>query len=406
MFQQGEYVGYLALAWTSIVLSGLLVSVIVYRSTSNKTLSVLSALLVPLTSLQYEGASFFLEPFVALLATLSFVLASRDHGGFVLYLLAGCVVGLAFMSKQYGLGILPSIGLLAWTSTDNGRYRNVALVLLGFVLSTGLILTHNVLTSGLTLLQLLAQLFPNYTSVLVLPHLDLNFKLSLVILLPFVVTAVVLLKEPGFRTDRIVIALLVAVAGFLPQFYFRLYKHYMLLPLPFVIALWGIEFQYIVIRKQDSLTSRKVASLIFAFCSVICMLYSYAMSMSLLGFLNREKPRSVQLATSMQINEVVPKFARVVLLVDPVFYFLCGFLPPQDRTTGYGFLENYSARVIADLIGKAEWVVLSPGDSYFFSRPVLILKKSGIDVFELLRERRFSYVKSVRDDIQIWKKQL
>jgi len=404
MFQQGEYLGYIALAWTSIALSGLLASGIVYQSTSDKTLSILTALLVPLASLQYEGAGFLLEPFVALLATLSFILACWCRAGFITYCLSGCVVGLAFMSKQYGLGVLPSICVLAWSANENGRFRNVAFVLLGFVLSSGFTLIYVVLSSGVPLVELLARLFPTYTSPLVLPHLDLNFKLSLMILLPFILTAGVLLKDPGFRTDRIVIALLVAVAGFLPQFYFRLYKHYMLLPLPFVIALWGIEFHYILKRKQGSLTSPKVGPVIFTACSLVFMLYSYAIGMSLAGFFNTNKPRWLQIATGVQINEVVPKAARVVLLADPVYYFLCEFRSPQDRITGYGFLENYSAPVIADVIDNAEWVLLSPDDSYFFARPVSILEKAGIDVFELLRKRSFRRVRTSQDDIQIWKK--
>src|SRR6185295_7083101 len=159
----------------------------------------------------FEGMYFLLEPFVMVFALVSFILALRREA--VSIFMAGVMAGGAFMCKHYGLGILPAIFVLAWTASEDGRFRNVGLLLTAFLLSTGLTITYVLFSSGLKLVELLTQLFPTYPSQLTAQYV--SFKLSLAVLAPLVLIAVVLLRDPKFRSDRIVVALFVAVAGFM-----------------------------------------------------------------------------------------------------------------------------------------------------------------------------------------------
>jgi hypothetical protein len=399
---QTEYGFYLSVAWGCVILCGVLVFAIVHRETEKLTLSILAAILVPIVAIQYEGFFFFLEPFVALFALLSFVLAMRDNKNLMVSFLSGFIAAIAFMCKLYGLGILPAVCLLRWMCDRSRRYQNVAAVLVGFIFSAGIIIGYVLVISQMTFVELITMLTPHYRSEWTPTPVD--FKISLPISISFLIVGVMLLFDRFFRSNRVNLGLIIAVLGFVPQFYFRWYKHYMLLMVPFIVALWCIELNVLSRQKCDKSATGGILRFSLVILSSVFLIYSYSFSYNVSANLEAARPRLSQLKTAAHISEIVPPKSRVVLLIDPSYYFLCNFLPADDHIAGYFFLDNFPAATIESLITKAEFVILSPSDVLYFGKPVKILNESGVDVFRLVTAHGFKLVEVVKKDIQIWKK--
>lgn len=398
-----DYSFYLSVAWCHVILCGLVMALVVQHETSNLFLSISVATLIPLIALQYEGHYFFLEPFVALFAISSFALAVGKDNRLVVFVFAGCAAGLAFMCKQYGLGILPSVCLLGWTSGKNRRYQIVGSILFGFVLAVSLTVGYVLVASKLSLPEFVSFIMPPYASLIT--PLPIDFWLSMAFIAPFLAIGILLLFDGSLRNNRVFVGVIVAVLGFAPQLLFRQYRHYFLLMIPFMIALWALVFAFILNREYANPLLRRGLRLCVIVLSVALVAYSFNFAFSLTQKLYATNPRAAQIETSTHINKFVPPGSRVILLLNPAFNFLCNFLPARDHPS-YGFLQNFSGAKIADRMSKAEYVILSPSDRFYFGDPVHILEESGIQLFAFLDRAGFKLVKIVDVDIQIWQKQL
>lgn len=336
-----------------LLIDAILLSMILYHYTNNKSLSMLGGGLLLLFAFMSEGVYFGLEAFVLLFGLSALLLLTTYRLRWHLFIV-GILCACAFWSKQYGIGFAGICGL--WILIrPNLLWREKRLQFLYFAsgfLACILLFISYYLVHGLALSQLIAVIIGDgYGSVGWQGIIDNVFWM----LKRFPVILVSLVLIPLLYKNKkdlsIIVCSLVGICGFMLQCYFRSFYHYLILVWPFIIILT----LYVI----DSLPQRYLRICVYVIlASCILRLFPRIYQMDKSLFYRTDRYEQKELAKTLE--SYVPKHSQnVYAYKSDMLYcqFYNDYIPPLLTKYGYnaGFYSN--ADISYDLVSAADYVL-------------------------------------------------
>jgi hypothetical protein len=311
-----------------------------------RTWRALVAALYLLLALGYEADAVVLEGLVTLFALLATIAVARP--GLPAAGLGGLCFALACLAKPFGLGVLPGIGwfLVRGSAGPRDLSRRLALFALGAagILVGVLLLLGPGPDAFLTSIGgkgYGAKGFGEMLGSLCGPR-GLWFCLTL------------LVAGAWLRRAPRLVGLWLLVIIELAPLYVRTWPHYYLLALPFGVALLAeLACEAPAAGQATGLRSRLIAAgLVLALAPPAALALQTPLVYSLPAALRsgaerlwpamgprlHRETRAETEARAAAINQVLPRGSPVLVLNQPVYAWLCGFLPP-DPGLGYAFVH-------------------------------------------------------------------
>ncbi|MEK7269838.1 MAG: phospholipid carrier-dependent glycosyltransferase [Planctomycetota bacterium] len=357
---------YLGLVFLVEALCALLAYFLARRIAGSRLVALGAALLAWLLFYFYDGTVIVLEPFTALFALLAAAACfaaplrqaqdpekTRGAAPWALFA-AGAAAGAAFLSKQFGLAVLPPVALFAFLSGDSaaGRIRNVLRALAGFALPLALFFGIHSAFCGTGPGALAAALSGSGYGRLGFGQAFEAFGRFLVQQNIFLLWCPILLLDRETRRDPRFWLVLSMAFLFGSALAVRAYLHYFLPIIPFT-ALLGV-FAIAFGRRRPRLLPFVAGS------AVLALLATLFISQDVARWNDRRWNRESQFGTASAINRILPRGTPAIALegAEP-FLWLCDLLPPIPRL-GYAFPRDISRKDCLLVLDAAKGAVVIP----------------------------------------------
>ncbi|RMG25804.1 MAG: phospholipid carrier-dependent glycosyltransferase, partial [Bacteroidetes bacterium] len=340
--QATTYAHYLALNLLWLWLCALLCYLLGLRITASRRAAVAAALLVLALAYAYEGTYIVLEPFVLIFSLATLLLLHNSPARPAQLYGAGLCMGLAFLSKQYGLLMWIPAGyvVMAGFEGTRGRLQALGRLLLGFALPLGVLFgcyASCYHTGPQELLHAWGRYATSYHfgerswgKMLAALARFVGSSLPLLLLLPLYA------RQLSGRKHLLFHSLLLTFMAFGSSLFYRQYPHYFLLLIPpaVLMGLYLLKAGWQLARLRPLLLTAVALTLLLAGLRPA------------LGFLDMEQQRKTRLrqqqyALAARINEELPPGSEVLLMT---YYhqrlaYLCRFRPVDPIGTGYTFTD-------------------------------------------------------------------
>ncbi len=350
-----------------------------------------------LSTLVYEGNSILLENFVIFFHLISILCLLSSRHRTYLYGVAGLSVALSFLCKQYGLFILPAVGvyLLLEDISPKKKILRCALFFFGFLVpiySFILYYTLKGVTYEYILFSLNGQGYGerSFYSLLYGSWTIIIRNGLFLFAIPFI-----LYFKRGF--DATFWFILVALLGSFSPLYFNFFGHYFLLILPFLFLLKAYIIRYWNYYELPKFIRAGLAVTI-ALSFIVIVFKNIKENIIAIDKDSKEK----QIAISKIIMKEISQDNNVMCYSQSQYNYLCNFKPLEAKYGGFmmpGFNYEVNKAEFSRFISydkyvlmakKADFLVLVQSDYSFF------LKNHILEGFEK---------KMILDaEIEIWKK--
>jgi 4-amino-4-deoxy-L-arabinose transferase-like glycosyltransferase len=362
-----------------------------------KQLALFISLNFFLSTLLYDGQSILLESFVVFFQLLSIYFIFKSGLNKSYFFISGVALAFAFLSKQYGVFILPALLVYVLIGKNNVRDKilQTCLLLAGFGVVIIIFIFYYYM-EGVTPQQLLASLAGrNYGlksfSSLIDGTLNMLYRNGLMII--FIPLMVIVNK--GLLKDNRFLLIVLALAGSFSPLYFQYFGHYFLHILPFLYLLSA--YILTVFYKHPDSFSRysKMIFLSVVYCFVLTLGKSIKENIITIN----DKKKSWQYATAKEISEVVTTKKNVLSHDSTVWPYLCDWEPINPRKGGYefpGFSYTDDSEFCTSFLSKEEYF------SFVRNADYIILDKLSYSYFKknnLLTGHR--KIKTIRNE-DIW----
>jgi hypothetical protein len=419
-------------------LTSLIMGFMFFQYSKNYFFSITLSIFYLSTILGFEGAMITMEPFVNIFSVMALLVVQTGYfkklrGSFLL----GIICCFAFLSKQYGIAILPAIlaCMLIDKSARMNRYVfvifiSVCAVLFHFssygkfvlyavpiFISSMLIIeklsnlkdclwmfSYGVVTLSVVMTMLLflwlagidikiffCSIFhygyDNQTSISRGAFYELGW-----LFLPQVILVLFAIWDKTMNSYFFNSTLIFLIA-YLPVLSIRQADHYMLLIIPFVLILSFDAVHHI--SKKSKMMS---LLLVVAFCGAPFLAVQPS------ELLHQKVPRSSLINLASEVNEYVPPKSRVVLFAYPSLFYYAKLEPPIIGKYSYAYMISYNEDQFIEILDHAEYVILqwNDRDSRFAA---IRLGVGKTQENKILEAHGFKYLTTVCDGTRIWKKE-
>lgn len=327
---------------------------ICYEITNSKRISWLGAIMLLLYGLVSEGGLYVLEPFVLLFGLPAIYLLFKDNKW--MFFGSGLLCFCAYWCKQYGLGFLflAMAFVLFKYSLSKESIKKVIQILVGFFVGA-IIFIFLLLIQKIPLSSLFALSGSDYQQFGGLSGIVSRYYFA-VKLMPLIIIALViaLVNFKDSIKNPIIIVSILGIAGFMLQFYFRPYRHYFLLALPFFIILIMAQIQYL---KN---WHRQLYILMMGIMLLIPSYYAFKDNLDTL----RQQPRSEQWSISKMTDKAIkPGSVDVFASKEMIpINMMNNYTPPMLKKYGLsgGFVRTDEATL--EMISNAQYCLISERD--------------------------------------------
>lgn len=393
-----SYQSYLAfiltLQWACVIL----VYFIGTTATPSKIIRLIAAVTMLLIIQLYEGPFIFLEIFVVFFALIALLIIVPPTPSIIRWCAAGFFVGLAFLSKQYGVAVLAALGIMVLCDNSSSwrqKLMNITSLGAGFLLVIVALFTVFWLVFNFPPSQIAHELWGwiNKSGYYSRGTRDFsNINRFIFNTFPFLVFTPFLFALPSIRSSRVYRLGFIIMVCLGASLLVRTFLHYFHLIIPFVGLL------ALVILER----SRQAGSLIFL---IVAAAYIYPVTSEHLKtpyFSEHKEIRDEQLTISRDINAILPARSKVLLFANPDIMYTANFLPVDNFSPGYGFLSNFNEEQLLLMIDKARFLVVDRTNKYYFMPEQKRIENKVGDFFYYIQRQGFILKAEIHGHIQIW----
>ena len=360
----------------------------------------ITAIMVYLMTLfAYEGEQIILEPFVVIFNLLALLIMLKKSGGSGAAFCSGLMLGLAFLTKQYGLAGVPGIGLLIILSNKHFTKSILQLICcaVGTVVCVALALFYFIFLQQASLETIMHSFsgggYPAQAG-------NIRILINYFLMLAPVLLGLVLV---GTQIKNWNIAELLPPACmfvcFLAPLFVRQYPHYFLLSIPFAVICSALLFKRVE-RCSLSSTVVRLARLCFLFTALLFI----QLAAIRFVYLVISNQRAVFSNLASGVAEVIPHGGKTLVLATPAFTTLNKLDSVNLKEYGFSFPESYSSEGIFRMLSFADYVLIDWQDRYHLAS---MIRQQQIvpDVFvEKMKLEGFELVKVITGRVEIWKR--
>ena len=299
-----------------------------------------------------EGFLYVLEPFVLLFGLLSLIFVQKKQSGY--YILAGLLCAGSFLCKQYGLGFLflNLSFVIVQNHYSKQGIKDSAYIILGFLLGLSIFIILMV-SQGVSLRQMVDLSGSDYKKNGL--HGFLAAWFFKVIAPIYLALSAALWHYKKVLKDGFWVVSICGLAGFMLPCFVRLYIHYLLLPLPFII--------FIIIYIIPHISKPHFKTLYICFLFIITLVTTFKILKST-NWIITNNLRAEQELLSLKVSKYIPKSETNVfssLRALPIS-LINTYEPPLLKKYGMsnGFVER--AEGVEDLIKNADYAIINEQD--------------------------------------------
>jgi hypothetical protein len=368
-----------------------------------KSFSYFCAILLFFSFLFAEGDFLVLEPFVVLFSILAFLallnIQARPSAGYA----AGCLAGLGFLFKQYGLLIVPCLLIYCLCQNQSVRRRvcACAIVCAGFLVTVGAFFTLFLYEFDLRISQLSKYILGDGYQANAINSADFVFDIAAIT--PALFSVFIISRLIKSKYSPYIVFNYFSLLMFLTPLFIRQYLHYVILALPWVLGLYALHFST---EGSKILAASRFMQLSFALASLILVYITCGANIRSATYL-LEMPRDGQFSDSQLLDRVVPKGSKVAIFAHPSLCFLTNsFVVPEIncQRCGCGFYETIDIGQARELIGCSDYLVSS--DIQYSEGPFIrgLFEANLLSFGSFMSEQGFSLNASSNDRLQIWER--
>ncbi len=352
-----QYVFVAGCAWVAYLL--------VHSQTRSKTFALVISIIVFAYILQLDGKFVILEPITLFFGMLCLWFLTRNKP--VSFFMSGIFLGLAFLSKQYGIGYAVPCGLVLLL-TRRLFVKSVILFSSGFMVPLILCFAVFVCLFGLPLSGFGDFIWNGDYGIRTVDAFKDKVlhivMVNLLFLAPSIILALMALYgRSRHRRDclpnRLEITLLCAGGCMLSTLYFPpfAFVHYGIFIIPLLIVSFSLYF-FRMAGSDDYGKSIVALYVLFAFFSINPILRWTAYEMKL-------SYRSQQEATGKSIARIVPSGSKVVVLSSELekYRFLCSWSCALPMKVGFDWYYMVKAPLERDLLSHCDYVLALQQDT-------------------------------------------
>ena len=327
-----NFTAYLLIMLLMLVFASYILYKIVFKLTDNKSLSLLSAILLLIQSYLFEGTYFVLEPITIFFGLLSVYCLFAAELTPKNILLSGLFAGAAFMSKQYGLAYLA--GNMIFLALVHGSYsekiKRLFYTGIGFIIIPVIFVVYfmfNGLSISETITAFMGGGYGKREATFWKEGISALFNIRYFLTVFLIAIPYVVYKNR--RLIPITIALITIVFLLTFQFYFQLFDHYYILIFPFILILFTLI----------SKVNYKAVGYALVVIMVLSSLYLGKKMVRDTVHVVKSNPKEVQLAELNDIEKLINEHDVIYSLsVKYVsYYYLLNIKPPLFEKYGFSF---------------------------------------------------------------------
>ena len=387
-----------------ILLNGLLLYRLLGQVTDRREVKFLGVALYCVNVFACGGFRITLEPFVTVFALIALVIVTKKELSLYQCALVGLLAACSFLSKQYGLAVLPPLLFCLYLRSRDGRdfCRKALAFFAAYACAIGFFLYYFLIIRGTEFTWLVTCLsgkgaycagYPperGYFFQMMVYFFSMHLYL---ILLPLAFW-----KWPKLRQNFLYVALLFILCLGV-SLLIRQYGHYYILLLPFLTLLS-------MAMLDRALYSKGPISLAIILLTLISVAPTIIFSVKLVDLATREKARDQQLKRARVISRAIPQGTKTVLFGDPGHHLLCNFDSWDRRGAGHPFMCSHSPETVAIALGKAGAVIVELNEESEVAPLKDLAKERGKTLKALLVSFHFKAVATDGKDLTVYLKSL
>ena len=396
IFENATYQSYLVFFFGIILAAGLLLYGIARLKGASKGIAFLLCQYLILSVLRAGGQQLTSEVVgMFLFLATSLVLATGSRRVLIL-LLAGIFCGAAATVKQYAVSVIAALLAAIFFTPEvsiKSRIGRCAAASVGSLLPIALYFGQLYSAAG-SFTALSQDVFGTWYkwewSSFPVHIQNLIFFQPHLLLLPFFIPRVRDLK------DCYVVFAWLAFFGSISSGFVRQYMHYLIYTFPF-----SVQILLLYLTREDLPYHRVAKSFVrSAYLATVALaipISSIADSTNIV----RRNERGVQLEVKQEINRVVPRGSKALVMGHPALYYLADLRPGDNQLVGYFFLSITKPENLMRVIETVPYIIIEQRFSGYYEVGLRQLGLSQAEFEEKLRGLK-TRVELTRNGVEIW----